>query len=317
MIRIQRVLAPVDFSDASKKAVGYGLSLALRFQCKLFLAHVIPNWPGFNYAFPTESFEIEKKHFEDAKIQLPLLIAPEYRDRINLETIVRGGDIQEELISIMKEENIDLVVMGTHGRRSFERFFLGSVTERMLRKLPVPVLTVSHLDAAHDLHRGEPVPLGRIVYATDLTDDAEDGLHYAAELARGVQAELAVLHVHDAFENMSWGTEVVFLPADVAEIRHKVRKRLEAAILPERSNDLKIAAVYREGKGYAEILRYANETKADLVILNLHGKSRLERALLGSTAERVIRSATVPVLSLPAPATYVTRLVKESANSAA
>src|SRR5262245_14904034 len=126
MIHVKKILVPVDFSEASKKAVNYGLSLALEFEARLVLAHIV--------AYDTLAYLT-------AKARLLELIPPNYRERLDFEIIVKGGEVRQELLGIVDEKEIDLVVMGSRGRAYFERLLLGSVIERMLRKLQVPILT--------------------------------------------------------------------------------------------------------------------------------------------------------------------------------
>src|SRR5262249_6294182 len=134
MIDIKKILVPVDFSEPSKTAVNYGLSLALQFNASLILTHIVPSSTALVYTFPTESFAFEKEQVKHAKATLPSLVPNEYRDRVNLQTIVKVGEVRSELMGILNDEKIDLIVMGTHGRNAVERFLLGSLTERMLRK---------------------------------------------------------------------------------------------------------------------------------------------------------------------------------------
>src|SRR5689334_24353077 len=143
MPRISHILTPLDFSDASRKAMHYATHLALRFGAKLTVAHVIPSFTAFNYAFPGDTEEFEQKAFLETRRLLPLEIPEAYRGRLNTQTIARCGDVRDELLGIITNENVDLVVMGTHGRRSLERFFLGSSTESLLRRVSVPILTVA------------------------------------------------------------------------------------------------------------------------------------------------------------------------------
>src|SRR5437867_4784141 len=180
MIHIKKILVPVDFSEASKKAFNYGLSLALEFEARLVLAHIA--------VYDTVAYEA-------AKERLLQLIPAEYRDRCDFEIIVKSGEGRQELLWIVEDKEIDLVVMGSRGRSYFERMLLGSVTERMLRKLHVPVLTVSHLDPEKEIHEPGSVPLRRIVYATDLAEGSEPGLEFSIRLARGLDAHLSAVHV--------------------------------------------------------------------------------------------------------------------------
>jgi nucleotide-binding universal stress UspA family protein len=305
MIRLNNILVPVDFSEPSKQAVNYGLALARMFNAKLILAHVVPLMPVAHYPFPADTFNIEQTDFDRAKADMGAMIPSEFLHGLSFEVVARTGDVQHEIDSIVREKDVDMVVMGTHGRRAFERFFLGSVTERMLRKIPVPILTVSHLDPTHAVRMDAPVILRNILYATNLPEECTDRIHFAAELARGAVAILSVIHVVERLAPLYASAELITVPPTNQEsIRRTARKQLERLIDHERDGALPIVPVLREGVPYEEIIRYAEESKADLIILNLHQIGRLERALLGSTAERVIRAATIPVLSLPDPEGY-------------
>src|SRR5262245_65991847 len=133
MIQIKRILVPVDFSEPSKKAVNYGLSLALQFDAQLLLANIVP---------------FDRDLYEKAKVKLFELIPKDVWEKLDFETIVKSGDVRDEILGIVNDRQVDLVVMGWHGRGYFQRMILGSDTERMLRNLHVPALTVISLVAA-------------------------------------------------------------------------------------------------------------------------------------------------------------------------
>jgi nucleotide-binding universal stress UspA family protein len=286
-------MVPVDFSETSKKAVNYGLSLALEFDATLILVHIVP---------------YDVKAYEGAKIQLLELIPRECRERLNFEIVVKAGSVRPEILEVVDGRDVDLVVMGTHGRPYFERLLLGSVTERMLRKVNVPILTVSHLDPEREIHNPGPVPLQRILYATDLADGSETGLEFSIRLARGLDARLTVAHVIHANDALLYGFESAPDLTDyVSEVRARAEERLCRMVALQSNGCVPITTVLADGIPYEEINRLSDECGADLIVINLQGKGRLERALLGTTAERVIRTAAVPVLSLPMPATYAAR----------
>jgi nucleotide-binding universal stress UspA family protein len=293
MIHTKKIMVPVDFSETSKKAVNYGLSLALEFEARLILAHIVP---------------YDVKVYEYAKERLLELIPPEYRERLNFEIIVKAGSVRPEILGIVHDKEVDLVVMGTHGRPYFERLLLGSLTERMLRQVNVPILTVSHLNPEKEIHIPGIVPLRRILYATDLCDGSEAGLDFAIRLARGLDAALTVAHVLQPVDVVFQGVETAaYMSRYPAEIRARAEERLNRVVALTSDGSVPVTTVLTEGIPYLEINRLAGECNSDLVVINLQGKNRLERALLGSTAERVIRTATVPVLALPLPASYATR----------
>jgi nucleotide-binding universal stress UspA family protein len=291
MIRIKKIMVPVDFSGASKKAVNYGLSLCTEFKARLVLAHIVP---------------YDAVVYLTAKARLLELIPADYRERLDFEIIVKGGEVRQELLGIVEDKDIDLVVMGSRGRSYFPRMLLGSVTERMLRKLHVPILTVSHLDPEKELHSPAPVPLRKLLYATDLADGSEAGLEFSIRLARGLDARLTVVHVVQAMDAGLFGLEGVGgVPDYTAEIHAQAAERLNKLVALVSDGSVSITTALADGVPCDTINELVAEQKADLVIIGLQGKGRIERALLGTTAERVIRTATVPVLSLPLPATYV------------
>jgi nucleotide-binding universal stress UspA family protein len=126
--------------------VTYGFTLAGQFNARVIIAHIVPESSALMYAFPTETFAIERDQEQKARREIASLVPTEYASQFDVQTIVKTGSIEPELLGIVKDQRVDLVVMGTHGRRYLGRWFLGSVTERMLRKIPVPLLTVSHVD---------------------------------------------------------------------------------------------------------------------------------------------------------------------------
>src|ERR1041385_4669715 len=115
MINMDKILVPVDFSEPSKVAVRYGVSLALQFNSRLVLAHIVPSSTALIYTFPAESYAFEKEQAKYAKSMLPSLVPEEYREQINLQTIVKIGEVRSELLGIVNDEKISLVVMGAHG----------------------------------------------------------------------------------------------------------------------------------------------------------------------------------------------------------
>ena len=294
MTRISNILIPVDFSETSRKAMHYATHLAMRFGAKLTVAHILPSVAAFNYAYPDDPREFEKEAFLETRRLLPEEIPEAYRERLNSQTIVKCGDVRDELLGIVTEENVDLIVMGTHGRRNLERFFLGSTTETILRCVGVPILTVSKRGTEQQTELPFDVPFRRILYATDLPEANLPGLHYSADLARALGAHLTLLHVMELRDTVAF--------EDESEIRARFMGDLHKTIEREHGGDLGVATEVVRGTPHHEILKFAGAMNADLIVINLQSKGLLERALLGSTAERVIRSARIPVLSIPGPA---------------
>lgn len=140
---IKKILYPVDFSDYAEEILEYAVALAKKFEAELHLVHVIPD---LNYFTPYESFltpenlvAIERNI--EGEVEKDFNRLTEKVD-IPVKKAVKTGAVFIEIIDYIKEENIDLVVMGTHGRSGIEHILIGSVAEKVVRKAPCPVLTV-------------------------------------------------------------------------------------------------------------------------------------------------------------------------------
>jgi len=142
-IKLQSICVPVDFSETSAAALKYGKALADAFSAKLHLIHVLINWmpPG---EFPV-SPDFYKELESGARKQLDGLLSVEETKRYQacLE-LINGNSEFLEIIRYAREKNIDLLVLGTHGRGPIAHMLLGSVAEKVIRKAPCPVLTVRH-----------------------------------------------------------------------------------------------------------------------------------------------------------------------------
>jgi len=215
---------------------------------------------------------------------LPVLIGSEDQDDLDVHFIVRTGEIGEVIESVVHEERADLIVMGTHGRSLCGRLFLGSVTQALIRKLGIPVLTVGRVF--------RPLEFKRVLFATDFGPDSDNGFRFALDLARATGCSLLVAHTIEKR-----------LP--VTNVTQQARQHTQEQFAKLRTEaDLRkvpIECVAAEGEASESLLRIANEYDVDFMILGLRKKGAMEYVLplLGATAEPVIRSAHVPVLSIP------------------
>ena len=149
MISLKRILAPTDFSDYSKSGVDYACSLAEQFDAELHLLYVLQDMvamvpePGMAFPPPGDYLEELKESAENA---LQELLGPDSAADLSVVRTTRHGPPFLEIIRYAKEKDIDLIVMGTHGRSGLAHVVLGSVAEKVVRKAPCPVLTVRPTD---------------------------------------------------------------------------------------------------------------------------------------------------------------------------
>ena len=296
MLRFRKVVCPVDFSESSRHALELAARVARRYDAELLALHVTPLVPtvfGFPPVAMADGPAVSEAVLSELKAEADAVAALH-----PAAPVLREGAAAFEILRFAEESEADLIVHGTHGRSGFERFVLGSVTEKVLRKAACPVLTVPpHAD-------GEPGPAGfaRIVCGVDFQAPAERALEHALSLAQEANGRVTLLHV------VEWmpGKDLERYPQfDAAAYRRAVmreaRERLEA-LVPEAARnwcepDIRIAC----GKPYREILRVAADEAADLVVLGVHGSARaVDRLFFGSTAQHVVREAACPVLTVRA-----------------
>ncbi|MBT3748863.1 MAG: universal stress protein [Bacteroidetes bacterium] len=142
MISLKNVLCPIDHSDCSKEALKYAVTLAMRDKAKLLLLHII-DIRSFSEGLEAMSKPLpDEETLEQLRAKLLDCIPEEIRDDMDVEAIVAQGIPFAEIISTAKEKKIDMIVIGSHGRTGLSHMMLGSVSEKVVRKAPCPVLTV-------------------------------------------------------------------------------------------------------------------------------------------------------------------------------
>jgi nucleotide-binding universal stress UspA family protein len=286
MISINRILCPVDFFPASKKAVNYAAGLGAIYGAKIQLLHAVTPVALAAYEFPVDVAAIAKTMREASSREMEKLASRLTARGLNVETDVRVGTIHDAIRRSISRFKPDLIAMGTHGRTGIDRWFLGSVTEWWMRHSPVPVLAISAKE------RLRSPAFRRILVTTDLSDGTTDALDYAFSIAQENESRITLLHVvHDL------GADVSTKYRD--SVVRGVEGNLDKLIPAEAWDWCDIRTKVEIGHPYRVIERTLDKDKPDLLVMNIHGKGMLDRALLGSTAERVVRSAKCPVLLIP------------------
>lgn len=145
MTKLQKILCPTDYSDLSVGAVNYAVLLAEKFSAKLHLLHVVDQAYQYWMAMGPETVptgpSIEEMT-ETAKKQMGEFISQHVPEKLGATTEIVSGRPFMEIIHIAREREIDLIVIGTHGRGALTQMLLGSVAEKVIRKAPCPVLSV-------------------------------------------------------------------------------------------------------------------------------------------------------------------------------
>jgi nucleotide-binding universal stress UspA family protein len=290
MIRFKKILCPVDFFKTSSLAFDYTLKLADHYKAKVHAIHVVAPLTGAAYGTPFNMEDLTQDMKKESERFLKGLRSRAAKRGAEITTEVAVGDIEREILRSAAKQKADLVVIGTLGRRGFERLALGSVTEHMMRHCPVPLLTVGLGKKAGAI----PPDIRRILMTTDFSTGTTDAVTYALSIAQECQATLTLLHVlNDTAVNMA------------GRYREALRSGVETELqrlVPQKALDwCKVETRIETGLPYEVIAKVVRSGAFDLVVMNIHGKSLLERAFVGSTAERTLRTASVscPVLLIP------------------
>ena len=293
MRKLSRILCPIDFSEFSMRAYRYALSVAWHYSALLSVQHVVEPWryPFADFSTSPELFDRFYDTLREKSVErMQQLVKTCSHDEVQTECIVPVGMASDCILAYAQAQETDLVVMGTHGRRGFDRLMLGSVTERVIRKASCPVLTVN--DPSHGFIGSEkqpgPIHLSRILFCTDFSENSQRAVDHATSLAAEYEAELTLLHV---LEDSPDAANIQ--PAIAAAI-----EQLDGLIPPAAhiAGKFKTRPTVRIGKAYQQIIQLALEAQTDLVIMAVRGRGAMDLAVFGSTTHRVIQFGPCPVL---------------------
>lgn len=296
MLTIRRILCPVDFSDFSRRALDLAFAVAARSDAEITALHVTATLLPPTAAFPdVPAFvPLDPTVIDRLRAELDSFVAPARTPDVPLRTVVQEGAPVTRILKEAKELGADLIVMGTHGVGGFERWVLGSVAEKVLRKAPCPVLTVTKAKA--EPFPPDPGRFCEVVCALDLSDGSKETLADAVSMAQAAGAHLTLLHVleHAPQEEAAVARAGLDLSAFRAERCQEARQRLRAF-----AKDVPCAhdEIVKAGTPSREILLLAEEREAGLIVVGVHGRF-LDLFHFGSTAHHVVRGAACPVLTV-------------------
>lgn len=281
----QRILVPTDFSDFAGSALDYAVHLAERFGAKLTVAFADEFVPPIDFIEAPASFYLDtlpetKRAVED---RLTQYVAEHVPAGLPCTAKVVVGAPVAAISGLAQSEDADLIVMGTHGRRGWRRLLLGSVTENVLRKVNRPVLTIRPAEVSR---RIRPGVVERILCAVNKTDVAHRALGYAAAWADKLAAELVLVQIVE-------GTN---------SVHYLDRGTLNEWIGPALRDRYTYATFERSEYTSQQIINFAEEALADLIVIGAQHKRFLDTTVLGTTSERVTRYALSPVLTVLRPA---------------
>jgi nucleotide-binding universal stress UspA family protein len=302
MSSFKNILFPTDFTPHARSALKYAAAFARDGGGRVVLLSVqTGNVPANLMRLPKQIFEQEETEWLwRVRVQVADLLTDELFAGLEVEPVIVEGEPAHEIARAVRDFDVDLVTVVTHGRRGLARALWGSTAEEIIAEAPCPVLTIR--PPQHDFvqHRGSQteIKLNRILLATNLRPSSIAATQRARELALFTHSELhAVYVIGDYFEQIS-----AMFPegggSALSRMRAEVKDRMQA-FAGEHNGQVKIHIA--EGRPYAEIVRLAAEMDADLIVIgtSIHASLFGGAPVLGSEIERVVRNAPCPVLCVP------------------
>lgn len=279
----ETILVPTDGSDCADLALDHVVDIARHHDATVHVLTVL-DVRDLEKAPDIEPFEEEAVALvDDAKGRIDA--------DIDIVTSVRTGYPDGEIREYADQIEADLIAMGTHGRTGFRRFVLGSIAEKVLRLSDVPVLTVTDSDT-------EQHPYENVLVPTDGSAGASAAIDPAASLARAYDATVHALSVVDT---RALGADV---RSDILVDSLEDNARTALDDLEADLADRDVGGVTKQvmfGTPYQSIQNYVEDHEVDLVVMGTHGRTGLDRYLLGSVTEKLVRTSPVPVLSVRVP----------------
>jgi nucleotide-binding universal stress UspA family protein len=260
----------------------------------LVAQHIVELWrhPSAGFAASAQLYdEFCSALRENGWEELQKFVKNHMDSEIRPELMVQMGSAPDSILSFAEAQKADVIVMGTHGGRGYDRLTLGSVTNRVMRTAPCPVLVVSNAprdSMPEGQEHGQVHRLTRILFCTDFSKNSETALKYAISATEEYDAELTLLHVLEEVPSRAKTDDAIKTTKD----------QLEKLIPPEGRKTLKTKTAVRIGKPYQQIIQLALETQADMVAMGVRGRGALDLAVFGSTTYRVMQLGPCPVLAV-------------------
>ena len=289
---MKKILVATDFSDLARRSYVAAASLATAYGAKIGLVHEVEALPPMYRENFSESLDASRYHDH---LQSALYEELEHDAWQGIETeahLVYNGGSERNLIDFARNEDIDLIVLSTHGRTGLSHVLLGSFAERVCRLATVPVLThrsQGHIEKAFQARS--------ILAPFDLSENSEAAFPILRSLCEHVGAKVTMLHVlPEVSVRGDWGDvqERLRVSAGTATKSEEKLRQLCDNELP----GMNVSVESRYGDTYDEILKEAHQLPADLVVMATHGWTGMKHLYFGSIAEKVLRTSPCSVLTV-------------------
>jgi len=286
-IAIQNIMVATDFSACADSALKYAVGLAKRYRSALYTVNVLAHTPF------VESADVEpEKIRRSAECKMADMAGSELFKGITHTELIREGEVADVLSDLVRQNQVDLIVVGTQGRTGLRKFLLGSVAEMIFRTAECPVLTLGPHTS-----RGLDGDVRHILFATDFGPASMEGFPYALSLAEEHRASLTLLHVAQSV--VIGGPDSATLVTTSYEAVASGEQQLRELMRNEPSLWQEPEYLVQSGEPAENILRIAAKD-VDLIVLGVKRPALLTKHLGSGVAYRIVCEAPCPVLTVGA-----------------
>lgn len=275
---MKTIIVPVDFSQYSEYALKTAAKLSKKNEIEILALHMLDiqsNSVGESASYFQEKsaflYQIAKKRFQE-------FLKKDYLEGVKVTPIIKHFKVFSEVNEVAKEENADLIIMGSHGATGLKELFVGSNTEKVIRFSEIPVLVIKNeiTDFSFD----------EVVFATDFSKESVGTYIRAKSIVNDFNGKLHVLYVNTPYTDFKTTYEMENLAADFFAIAEGNTERMkEVTFICDKDVE-------------NGILNFANSLGADLIALSTHARKGLSHFFEGSISEDIANHASLPILTL-------------------
>ena len=274
---MKKIIVTIDFSDHSEYALKTAAKLAKKNNAEVLALHMLEMSDIMLTASEGEQYQKAVFFFKLAEQKFETFLQKPYLQGVNVVPIVKHFKVFSEVNDVAKQEEADLIVMGSHGASGFKEFFVGSNTERVVRNADIPVLVVKH-ELAN-------VSFDQVLFATNFDLENIDPYLKANKLFEKLGSEMTMLYVNLPNEHFKSSVEIEDKIAEFLKTAHGNLDKL---------NSVAYHADYSVEQG---ILNYANKIGADLIAIPTHGRKGVTHFFAGSIGEDIANHSELPVIT--------------------
>jgi nucleotide-binding universal stress UspA family protein len=277
-LQIRKILVPIDFSETGLMAMQHAAFMASLSKAEIILLHVLP-LTEYYFEIPEPIMHIDNREQMQRVIEQKLKeIADEVRTRYGIapRTLSSRGRVASEIVQVAREENVDLIIMGTHGAKGFEEIFLGSNAYKVVNIAPCPVITVQ----THASKLG----FTNIVLPVDRSAHSREKVEPAIRLASLYAAKIHIVGLLDNDDEGEYDKLQIVLD--------QVEQAVEKAGVNHTRHTLK------GDRLAAGALKYGASVNADLIIIMTEQESEITGIFLGALARQIVNHSRIPVMSI-------------------